>query len=105
MPPKLFLVRFIFLLSFFFSLSIFKACAKWLSLSCAQSGLLDTVLHCLEFTVYMNSLAKKAKPQNKGGNEEVLYHKESLSGLSGLASQLPPSYAHNRASVLGQTLA
>lgn len=53
----------------------------------------------------MNSLAEIAKPQNGGGNKEILYHKESLSRLSGLTSQLPPSYAHNRASILGQTLA
>lgn len=53
----------------------------------------------------MNPLVEIARPQNGGGNKEVLYHKESLSSLSGLTSQLPPSYAHNRAGILGQALA
>lgn len=56
-------------------------------------------------TVDMNSLVKIAKPQNDRGNKEVLYHRESLGGLSGLKSQLPPSYAHHRAGILGQSLA
>lgn len=58
------------------------------SLRCAQLGLPEIVLHWLEFILNMNSLGKIAKPHNGGGNEEVLYHGESLSSLCGLKSQL-----------------
>lgn len=50
----------------------------------------------VRFTVDINSLVERAKPQNGGETKRRFTAERSLRGLAGLESQLPPSDAHHR---------